>query len=90
MGAFVPPPIHAGGLRHHGMASTVSRLVEEGLVTPKTVNQLSCHEAGALFAKTEGFIPAPEITHALAQTIAGLKDAIKGHPVPERLKSIRK
>jgi tryptophan synthase beta chain len=135
---FVPPPIHAGGLRYHGMAPTVSQLVEEGLVTPKTVNQLSCYEAGALFAKTEGFIPAPETTHALAQTIAearlakeegkekvivvnfsghglldlaayerymagdmkdvslsdeeiaGLKDAIKGHPVPERLKSIRK
>jgi len=135
---FVPPPIHAGGLRYHGMAPTVSQLVDEGLITPKTVNQLSCYEAGSLFAKTEGFIPAPETTHALAQTIAearlakeegkekvivvnfsghglldlsayerymagglkdvflsddeiaGLKDAIKGQPVPERLKSNRK
>jgi tryptophan synthase beta chain len=66
---FVPPPIHAGGLRYHGMAPTVSQLVDEGLITPKTVNQLSCYEAGSLFAKTEGFIPAPETTHALAQAI---------------------
>ncbi|RPJ16448.1 MAG: TrpB-like pyridoxal phosphate-dependent enzyme, partial [Desulfobacteraceae bacterium] len=67
---FVPPPIHAGGLRYHGMSPTVSQLVEEGLVTPRTVNQLSCYEAGSLFAKTEGFIPAPETTHALALAIA--------------------
>jgi tryptophan synthase beta chain len=67
---FVPPPIHAGGLRYHGMSPTVSQLVEEELVTPRTVNQLSCYEAGSLFAKTEGFIPAPETTHALALAIA--------------------
>jgi tryptophan synthase beta chain len=66
---FVPPPIHAGGLRYHGMAPTVSQIVAEGLATPKSVLQLPCYEAGILFARTQGTIPAPETTHALAQVI---------------------
>jgi tryptophan synthase beta chain len=66
---FVPPPIHAGGLRYHGMAPTVSQIVAEGLATPKSVLQLPCYEAGLLFARTQGTIPAPETTHALAQVI---------------------
>ncbi|MDM8523960.1 TrpB-like pyridoxal phosphate-dependent enzyme [Desulfococcaceae bacterium HSG8] len=64
--AFVPPPFHAGGLRYHGMAPTVSQLIAEGIIEPKAVTQLAAYDAGAVFARTEGFIPAPETTHALA------------------------
>ena len=64
--AFVPPPFHAGGLRYHGMAPTVSQLVTEGIITPKAVTQLDAYKAGVLLARTEGLIPAPETNHALA------------------------
>ncbi|MBW2369747.1 MAG: TrpB-like pyridoxal phosphate-dependent enzyme [Deltaproteobacteria bacterium] len=67
--AFVPAPIHAGGLRYHGMAPTVSRLVTEALTTPRAIPQLQCYKAGVLFARTEGIIPAPETAHALACVI---------------------
>ncbi len=67
--AFVPAPIHAGGLRYHGMAPTVSQLVNEGLHTPKSVSQLEAFNAGIMWARTEGVIPAPETTNALAQVI---------------------
>lgn len=66
---FVPAPIHAGGLRYHGMAPTVSQLVDEGIFTPRSVTQLSAYEAGVLWARTEGFIPAPETTNALAAVV---------------------
>jgi tryptophan synthase beta chain len=68
--AFVPPPIHAGGLRYHGMAPTVSQLVSEGLITPKSVTQLEAYSAGVTMARTEGIIPAPETNHAIACVIA--------------------
>jgi len=64
--AFMPPPFHAGGLRYHGMAPTVSQLAVEGLIQPRSVNQLDAYKAGVLVARTEGIIPAPETTHALA------------------------
>jgi tryptophan synthase beta chain len=64
--AFVPPPFHAGGLRYHGMAPTVSQLVTEGIITPKAVTQLDAYKAGVLLARSEGIIPAPETNHALA------------------------
>lgn len=67
--AFVPPPIHTGGLRYHGMAPTVSQIVSEGLASPRSVTQLQALEAGLLAARTEGIIPAPESTHALACVI---------------------
>ena len=63
---FVPPPIHAGGLRYHGMSPTVSQLVDEGLLTARSVGQLASYKAGVLWARTEGFIPAPETCNALA------------------------
>ncbi len=66
---FVPAPIHAGGLRYHGMAPTVSQLAEEGIIEPKSVSQLESYKAGLLWARTEGIIPAPETTNALAQVV---------------------
>ena len=73
--AFVPPPIHAGGLRYHGMAPTVSQLVDEGLCEPKAVTQTEAYEAGVLWARSEGFIPAPETTNALAQVVKEARQA---------------
>jgi len=64
--AFVPPPVHAGGLRYHGMAPTVSQLITEGILEPKSVTQLAAYKAGVLLARSEGIIPAPETNHALA------------------------
>jgi tryptophan synthase beta chain len=66
---FVSPPIHAGGLRYHGMAPLVSAAVVEGLLTPRSMNQLKCYESAMLWARTEGFIPAPETSHAIAAVI---------------------
>jgi tryptophan synthase beta chain len=63
---FVPPPIHAGGLRYHGMAPLVSQLVLDKLVEARALPQLECYQAAVLFARTEGFIPAPETSHAIA------------------------
>ena len=62
---FVPPGIHAGGLRYHGMAPLVSRLAEDGLIEAVAYPQTTCFEAGMLFARTEGIVPAPESTHAI-------------------------
>ncbi len=73
--SFVPAPIHAGGLRYHGMAPLVSRAVEDGLMSPRSIHQLECYEAGMLFAKTEGMIPAPETTHAIAAAIQEARKA---------------
>jgi tryptophan synthase beta chain len=66
---FVPPPIHAGGLRYHGMAPQVSQAVAAGLMKPIAVHQLECYEAAITFARTEGIIIAPETSHAVAVTI---------------------
>ncbi|MHA2219636.1 MAG: TrpB-like pyridoxal phosphate-dependent enzyme, partial [Candidatus Hodarchaeales archaeon] len=63
---FVPAPIHAGGLRYHGMAPAVCQLVNENIITPKAVSQIDAFNAGVLWAQTEGIIPAPETNHALA------------------------
>ncbi len=66
---FMPPGIHAGGLRYHGMAPIVSALVRDDIIEPVSLHQLECFEAGVLFAKTEGIIPAPETTHAIRGAI---------------------
>ncbi|MCD4710756.1 MAG: TrpB-like pyridoxal-phosphate dependent enzyme, partial [Bacteroidales bacterium] len=70
---FIPPPIHAGGLRYHGMSPLVSHAVKEGLAIPEAIHQLECYEAGVLFSRTEGIIPAPETTHAIASVIRQAK-----------------
>jgi tryptophan synthase beta chain len=66
---FVPPPIHAGGLRYHGMAPLVSKLVEDGLVEARAVHQNATFEAGLRFARAEGIVPAPESNHAIRAAI---------------------
>jgi tryptophan synthase beta chain len=66
---FVPPPIHAGGLRYHGMAPLVSQTIVEGLATPKAYDQLECYESAVTWAQTEGVICAPETSHAIASVI---------------------
>jgi len=66
---FVPAPIHAGGLRYHGMAPLVSHVLREGLIEAAAIAQLECYRAAVLFAQTEGFIPAPETSHAIAMAI---------------------
>jgi tryptophan synthase beta chain len=66
---FIPPGIHAGGLRYHGMAPIVSALIKEKIVEPLRLHQLECFEAGVLFARTEGIIPAPETCHAIRGAI---------------------
>ncbi len=72
---FVPEPIHAGGLRYHGMAPLVSHVLREGLIEAEAIHQLECYEAAVNFAHTEGFISAPETSHAIAQTIREAKRA---------------
>ena len=66
---FVPPTIHAGGLRYHGMAPQVSALVDGGYVEARSVKQLDTFQAAMTFARAEGIIPAPEPTHAIAVAI---------------------
>lgn len=63
---FVPSPIHAGGLRYHGMAPLVSHALHEGLIEAIALHQTECFEAGVEFARTQGIVPAPESAHALA------------------------
>ena len=67
--SFVPPGIHAGGLRYHGDSPIVSALVDEGLVEARAYAQNPTFEAGVLFARAEGIVPAPEVTHAIRATI---------------------
>jgi tryptophan synthase beta chain len=72
---FVAPPLHAGGLRYHGMAPLVSQAVVEGLLEPQSIPQLECYAAAVQWARTEGTICAPETSHAIAATIREAKKA---------------
>jgi tryptophan synthase beta chain len=71
---FVPEPIHAGGLRYHGMAPLISHLYELGMVEAEAIGQVECFERAVQFARTEGIIPAPEPTHAIA---SAAREAVK-------------
>ncbi len=71
---FVPPSIHAGGLRYHGDAPIISLLVKEGVMEAVAYSQTQVFEAALLFARTEGFIPAPETSHAIK---AAVDEAVK-------------
>ncbi len=71
---FVPAPIHAGGLRYHGMAPIISQLLLDKLIRAESVHQMETFQAGITFARTEGFISAPECNHAIAMAI---REALK-------------
>jgi tryptophan synthase beta chain len=72
---FVPAPIHAGGLRYHGMAPIVSRLLVDGLIEARAYPQLETFAAGITFARTEGLVPAPETNHAISCVLEEAKKA---------------
>jgi len=72
---FMPAKIHAGGLRYHGMAPQISALVQQGFITPRAYTQIDSFKAAIQFARSEGIIPAPESSHAIAATIAEAKKA---------------
>jgi tryptophan synthase beta chain len=79
--AFTPPGFHAGGLRYHGMAPMVSHLKELGLIEARAYHQTPCFEAGVLFARTEGIVPAPEANHAVRAAIdEALRSRDEGTP----------
>jgi tryptophan synthase beta chain len=66
---FMPPGIHAGGLRYHGASPLVSQLLHEGIIEARAVGQLACFEAAVQFSRAEGIIPAPESSHAICGAI---------------------
>ncbi len=66
---FIPDEIHAGGLRYHGMSPLISHIYELGLIEAEAIHQTECFDAGVRFARTEGIVPAPEPTHALAGAV---------------------
>jgi len=74
---FIPPAVHAGGLRYHGMAPQIALLVKENIVKARSVNQKSIFESGVTFAKAEGVIPAPETCHAIKVAIDEAKKCKK-------------
>jgi tryptophan synthase beta chain len=78
---FMPPPIHAGGLRYHGMAPTVSHAYKLGLVEAAAYHQTNVFESGTLFARTEGIVPAPESAHAIH---AVAEEAIKAREAGQK------
>jgi tryptophan synthase beta chain len=67
--SFMPPGIHAGGLRYHGMSPLVSLAARMGIVEAVSLHQIECFDAARLFASTEGLIPAPETSHAIRAVI---------------------
>ncbi len=72
---FMPPAVHAGGLRYHGGSPVVSQLMRDGLVQAEAIQQLECFRAGVLFAKAESILPAPEANHAIASVIRQAEEA---------------
>jgi tryptophan synthase beta chain len=78
---FMPPPIHAGGLRYHGDAPIVCNLVNDKIVEAKAYYQKECFEAAQLFMQTEGFLPAPETSHAIMATIDEARKAEPGQVI---------
>ncbi len=72
---YVPPPLHAGGLRYHGMASVVCELFDQGLIEARAIGQTETFRAALQFARSEGIVPAPEPSHAIAGAIKEALDA---------------
>ncbi|TLN10754.1 pyridoxal-phosphate dependent enzyme, partial [bacterium] len=78
---FLPPSIHAGGLRYHGMAPTLSALYDAGLIEATAVRQLDVFEAAVLFTRNEGILPAPESAHAIR---AAIEEALQAKETGEK------
>jgi tryptophan synthase beta chain len=78
---FIPPGIHAGGLRYHGMAPLVSNLAKDKIIEPRAYHQKECFASAVLFARTEGIVPAPETAHAIHCTIDEAKRAKEGEVI---------
>ncbi|OGC34055.1 TrpB-like pyridoxal-phosphate dependent enzyme [candidate division WOR-1 bacterium RIFOXYB2_FULL_48_7] len=78
---FMPPGIHAGGLRYHGMAPLVSNLVKDKFVEAVAYHQTDCFKSALLFARTEGIIPAPESSHAINAAIVEARKAKEGEVI---------
>src|SRR6516165_2365357 len=74
--SYVPPPVYAGGLRHHSAGPLCSAMYADGSLEAMTVDQLTSFQAGVLFCETEGILPAPESAHA----VAGMMDVVSRHP----------
>ena len=74
---FMPAPSHAGGLRYHGMTTTLSQLYDDGLMEARSVEQTSVFEAAEYFARVEGILPAPESSHAIRVAIDEAKKCIE-------------
>jgi tryptophan synthase beta chain len=72
---FVPDAVHAGGLRYHGMAPLISHLYHEGLIDAVAIGQLESFEAGVMFARAEGIVPASESNHAIAGAVREARKA---------------
>ena len=66
---FVPAPMHAGGLRYHGMAPLICKLYDEGVIEARAVPQIATFQAAVQFARAEGILPAPEAAHAVRGAI---------------------
>ena len=78
---FIPSPIHAGGLRYHGMAPTLSALYDAGLISAVAVRQKAVFDAAVQFAHTEGILPAPESAHAIR---AAIDEALEAKALGEK------
>jgi tryptophan synthase beta chain len=78
---FMPPSIHAGGLRYHGMSPMVSHALKLGLIEAEAQQQTKVFEAATLFARSEGIVPAPESAHAIASVIA---EALKAREADQK------
>ena len=80
--AFIPPPVHAGGLRYHGMASIISELYDQKIIEAHAVRQLEAFAAARTFLRAEGIVPAPEASHAIAQVIREASKATEAGTSP--------
>lgn len=78
---FMPPGIHAGGLRYHGMAPLISNLVKDKVIEPRAYHQNECFASAILFARTEGILPAPETSHAIHAVVEEAKKAKEGEVI---------
>jgi len=75
---FMPPSIHAGGLRYHGMSPLVSNLAKDKVIEPRAYHQIECFASAVIFARSEGIVPAPESSHAIHCAIEEAKRAKEG------------